>query len=133
MVTIDPPQSPYTVIIGTRLLLYCIVKGFPIPTIQWYKNSVEIPGQTLPFYLVSTSFPHTTMYTCEGKNNAGNMKNIARANITVNVKSMSFYITLLYKYILFIRNCIQCIINMTYILHMTMNCEVNYDDIFTRL
>ena len=95
VVTIDPPQSPYTVIIGKRLLLYCIVKGFPIPAIQWYKNSVEIPGQTLPFYLVSTSFPHTTVYTCEGKNNAGNMKNIARANITVKVESMSFHTTLI--------------------------------------
>ena len=88
MVTIDPPQSPYSVIVGKRLLLYCIVKGFPIPTIQWYRNSVEIPGQTMPFYLVSTGFPHITVYTCEGKNDAGNMKNIARANITVIVESM---------------------------------------------
>ena len=99
MVTIEPPQSPYTVFVGKRpLLLHCKVKGFPYPTIQWYKNSVEIPGQTLQYYVVSTSFPHTTVYTCEGKNNAGNMKNIARANITVKIESMSFNTTLLYKY-----------------------------------
>ena len=74
--------------IGDRLLLYCIAKGFPIPTIQWYENNTSIPQQSSPLYLASTDTPGTTVYTCEGKNNAGNMANIARANITVIVEGM---------------------------------------------
>ena len=87
-ITIDPPQSPHRVNIGDRLLLYCIAKGFPIPTIQWYKNNTSIPQQSSPLYLASTDTPGTAIYTCEGKNNAGNMPNIARATITVIVESM---------------------------------------------
>ena len=84
-ITIDPPQSPNTVDVGERLLLYCIAEGFPIPTIHWYQNDVLIPRQSSPVYVASTSFPGTTVYTCEGTNNAGNMKNVARANVTVIV------------------------------------------------
>ena len=87
-ITIDPPQSLYIVNVGEILWLYCIAKGFPIPTIQWYKNNTLIPQQSSSLYLVSTDTPGTTVYTCEGKNNAGNMQNIARANAIVLVKSM---------------------------------------------
>ena len=86
-ITIDPPQSPHMVNVGERLLLYCIAEGFPIPTIQWYKNYALIPQQTSQVYLASTDIPSTTVYTCEGKNNAGNIQNIAHASITVTVKS----------------------------------------------
>ena len=82
-VTIDPPESPYMVNVGERLLLYCIAEGFPIPTIRWYEHNVLIPRQSSPFYLVSTNVPLTTVYTCEGRNNAGNMRNIVQANITI--------------------------------------------------
>ena len=85
-ITIDPPESPHVVTVGDRLLLYCIAKGFPIPTIQWYENNTPIPQQSSPLYLASTDTPGITVYTCEGKNKAGNMQNIARANITVVVK-----------------------------------------------
>ena len=94
-VIIDPAKSPYRVNVGERLLLYCIAEGFPIPTIRWYKNNVLIPRQPSPFYLVSTNVPLTTVYTCEGRNYAGNMRNIARANITVIiVESMLFLSTI---------------------------------------
>ena len=86
-ITIDPPQSPHMVNVGERLLLYCIAEGFPIPAIQWYKNYALIPQQSSQVYLASTDIPSTTVYTCEGKNNAGNIQNIARASITVIVKS----------------------------------------------
>ena len=69
--------------VGERLLLYCIAEGFPIPTIRWYENNVLIPRQSSPFYLVSTNVPLTTVYTCEARNNAGNMRNIVQANITI--------------------------------------------------
>ena len=85
-ITIDPPQSPHVVTVGDILLLHCMAKGFPIPTIQWYENNTPIPQQPSP--LASTDTPGTTIYTCEGKNKAGNMQNTARANVTVVVKSM---------------------------------------------
>ena len=88
MVTIDPPQSPYMVNVGKRLLLYCIAEGFPIPTIQWYEDNISIPRQSSQVYLASTAVQGTTVYTCEGRNNAGNKERIARASIIVIVKSM---------------------------------------------
>ena len=74
--------------VGETLLLYCIAEGLPIPTIKWYKNHTLIPQQISQVYLASTDTIGTTVYTCEGENNAGNMKNKAHANITVIVESM---------------------------------------------
>ena len=87
-ISINPFQSPYTVNVGERLLLYCKAEGYPIPTVQWYENNASIPQQTSQTYIVSTDTSGTTVYTCEGKNNAGGMQNIAHASITVTVKSM---------------------------------------------
>ena len=87
-ISINPAQSPHMVSVGKTLLLYCIAEGFPIPTIKWYKNHILIPQQISQVYLASTDTPGTTVYTCEGENNAGNMKNKAHANITVIVESM---------------------------------------------
>ena len=88
-VTIEPlNSSPYMVDVGTKLVLHCIAEGFPVPTIQWYKNDIPIPQESSELYLASTDTPGTTMYSCEGSNNAGNMENTANANITVTVKSM---------------------------------------------
>jgi len=87
-VTIDPPDSPLVVSVGTRFFLYYIAEGHPVPTIKWYKNNTGIPQQTSQLYLVPTDSPHTTKYTCEGANNAGNMKNTAQATVVVKVESM---------------------------------------------
>ncbi|XP_065904619.1 basement membrane-specific heparan sulfate proteoglycan core protein-like isoform X2 [Dysidea avara] len=87
-VTIDPPYSPHTVSVGTRVFLYCIAEGRPIPTIKWYKNNFLIPEQTSQLYLVPTDSPHSTKYTCEGINNAGNVKNTASASVTVKVEDI---------------------------------------------
>ena len=87
-ITIDPPNSPHMVNVGERLLLYCKAEGKPIPTIQWRVNNVLIPRLPSQVYLASTNIPSTTVYTCEGKNNAGNMENTAHASITVIVTSM---------------------------------------------
>ena len=76
------------VTVGEVLLLKCIAEGFPIPKIKWYENNVLIPQQSSLFHLASTDVPGTTVYTCEGRNNAGNMMNIAQANVTVTVKRM---------------------------------------------
>ena len=93
-ISINPARSPHTVSVGNTLLLYCIAEGFPIPTIKWYKNHTLIPEQTSQVYLASTDTPGTTVYTCEGENNAGNMKNKAHANITVIVKGMCIYLNI---------------------------------------
>ena len=87
-ITIELSQSPLMVMVGEVLFLTCIAKGLPIPTIRWYENNVLIPQQSSLFHLVSTDVPGTTSYICEGRNNAGNMLNIAQANITVVVKRM---------------------------------------------
>ena len=92
-VTIEPlNSSPDIVDVGTKLVLHCIAEGFPVPTIQWYKNDIPIPQESSELYLASTDVPGTTIYSCKGKNNAGNMDNTASANITVTVKSMYIYI-----------------------------------------
>ena len=87
-VSIYPHGSKYTVSVGTTLYLYCIAKGLPTPTVQWYENNILIPQQTSPLHVVLTNIPHVTLYSCEARNNAGNMENTARANITVAVKGM---------------------------------------------
>ena len=87
-VTLNPAGPTYTVSVGTRLFLYCIAKGLPTPTIQWYENNILIAQQSSPLYLALTNIPKSTLYTCEAKNNAGNMENTARESITVVVKSM---------------------------------------------
>jgi len=90
-VRITPHGPKYTVSVGTTLYLYCIAKGLPAPTIQWYENNTLIPQQTSPLHLVLTNIPHLTLYTCEAKNSAGNMENTAHANITVLVTVKSIY------------------------------------------
>jgi len=87
-VSINPPptDSPHTVSVSDTLFLYCIAKGQPIPTIKWYKNNTLILQQLGPLYPVPTDSPHITKYTCEGTNNAGNMKNTASASIIVEVE-----------------------------------------------
>ena len=85
-------SSPDMVNVGTKLVLHCIAEGFPVPTIQWYKNDILIPQESSKLYLASTDVPGSTLYSCKGKNNAGNIVNTASANITVTVESMYMYI-----------------------------------------
>ena len=80
-------SSPYMVNVGTKLVLHCIAEGFPEPIIQWYKNNIQIPQASSKLYLTSTDVPGTTMYSCKGRNKAGNMENIASANIIITVRS----------------------------------------------
>ena len=88
-VSIYPQKSNYKVIVGTKLFLYCIAKGLPTPTIQWYENNTLIPQQTAVLHEVLTDTPHVTLCSCEGTNNDGNIKKTARVNITVTVENKS--------------------------------------------
>ena len=87
-VSIDPPQSPYTVGIGDRLILHCYACGLPLPKVQWYTNNTPINQQPPEFILVSTKEAGTTEYTCVASNNAGNMTHTVRNSITIIVQSM---------------------------------------------
>ena len=91
-VSLNPPGPKYTVSVGTRLFLYCIAQGLPTPIIRWYENGILIPQQSSPLYLALTDTPKVTLYTCEAKNNAGNIENTASRSITVTVKSMYIHI-----------------------------------------
>ena len=86
-VSIYPHGSNYTANIGDKLLMYCTANGLPTPTVQWYEDNVPIPEQTSPLYIAPTHTPHVTLYSCEARNNAGNIENTAYANITVTVQS----------------------------------------------
>ena len=82
-------QSPYVINVGSIATLYCRASGKPILTVQWYKDSLAVnPVATLyqQAFLIPTDAPHTTVYTCVGRNNAGGKIHMQSANITVTVK-----------------------------------------------
>ena len=88
-VTIYPPQSPYTVSVGTTLFLYCRADGVPAPTVQWYSGTKAVVYYAQVYqqsYLVQTDLPGTRIYTCEGNNTAGTMKQSVRKSIIVIVE-----------------------------------------------
>ena len=85
---ISPSQSPHIVKVGTQLLLYCAAEGLPIPTVQWHGDGVPVhPLEELyqQIFLVPTDSPHTTVYTCIGRNHAKGVDHVAQANVTVVV------------------------------------------------
>ena len=87
---ISPSQSPHRVTVGTQLLLYCAAEGLPTPTVQWHSNGFPLHPLQQPYqqlYLVPTDSPHTTVYTCIGRNNIRGVDHVAEANVTVIVES----------------------------------------------
>jgi len=77
--------------VGTNLSLYCTAHGLPNPTVQWYKGSQPIKSEKKAFLKVPTQSPHTTLYTCIGRNTIGNTP----ANITVIIEGMQNYVVTL--------------------------------------
>ena len=86
---ISPSKSPHRVAVGTQLLLYCAAEGLPTPTVQWYSNGVLHPLQQSyqQLYLVPTDSPHTTVYTCIGRNRFKGINHVSQAKVTVIVES----------------------------------------------
>ena len=88
---ISPSKFPHRVTVGTQLLLYCAAEGIPTPTVQWYSNGVLLlhPLQQThqQLYLVPTDSPHTTVYTCIGRNSFKGVNHVSQANVTVIVES----------------------------------------------
>ena len=57
---------------------------------QWHSNGVPLHPLQQPYqqlYLVPTDSPHTTVYTCMGRNRIGRVDHVAQANVTVIVES----------------------------------------------
>ena len=87
---ISPSQSPHRITVGTQQLLYCAAEGLPTPTVQWLSNGVPLHPLQQPYqqlYLVPTDAPHTTVYTCMGRNHIRGVDHVAQANVTVIVES----------------------------------------------
>ena len=89
--SIDPPlvsissQPSLMVKVGAQLSLYCTAQGLPNPTVQWYKGSQPVilkANALLQLLNVPTQSPHTTVYTCIGRNRIGTTP----ANVTVIVE-----------------------------------------------
>ena len=82
-------KSPYLINAGSLGVLFCRASGKPTPTVQWYKNDISINHIASYFQqalLIPNNTKHTTVYTCIGKNYAGNKKHVGFANITVIVR-----------------------------------------------
>jgi len=81
-----------------RLLLYCEAYGEPVPKVQWHSNNMPvIPVEQLFQQLLSvpTGSPRTTVYTCVGKNEAGNMERRTEKSVTVIVQGKAINYKLL--------------------------------------
>jgi len=84
------PQSSLTVDVGDLVSIWCMAKGLPIPTVQWYKNNEVVnpnADMTLQVMDVPTNSLHNTVYTCVAKNSAGNMNHTLKVDISVSVQS----------------------------------------------
>ena len=82
------PLSPYTIHVGDQASLWCRAQGLPTPTVQWYKDYKAIYDSAdllLQVLYIPTNAPHTTVYTCVARNNAGQMNQTTNSTILVNV------------------------------------------------
>ena len=52
-VIISPPQS-VTSRLGGQVNLTCIATGVPAPVYQWYRDDELLPGEILPYLLISS-------------------------------------------------------------------------------
>ena len=69
---IKEPNTTY-VSRGERVILSCIVSGYPQPTITWYKNDVLIEGAEAPYYQIRELTLETRgQYYCVAINSLGN-------------------------------------------------------------
>ena len=70
ILTLLPNHSPYYIDVDDKVQLKCIAEGLPLPTVQWFSNGIAVSsvGQPQASVTVPTSYPHTTVYTCEGIN-----------------------------------------------------------------
>jgi hypothetical protein len=77
------PPSPLTVADGQPATFTVVVSGTPAPTLQWRKNTVNIPGATGTSYTIaSTVLADAGSYDCVATNSCGSVPSSA-ASLTV--------------------------------------------------
>ena len=84
-------RSPVMISVGKVVVLVCNVSGMAV---EWWENEVnvtssrsatELNHNKKSFYIVPTSTPHTTVYTCKVIDLVENVKCTKSANVTVIV------------------------------------------------
>lgn len=68
---IRPPPN-LTVDVGDSILMECVARGFPIPSIRWFLNNKPLPYNGSVIEIASLSLQHTGVYLCVAENMAGN-------------------------------------------------------------
>ena len=83
--TTNLPTAPISLVAGSSRMIYVLATGVPVPTYQWRKNGVNIPGATLYYYtaLAGTTEGANT-YDVVITNSAGSATSAA-ATVTTNV------------------------------------------------
>lgn len=85
---INPPMSQ-SVSLGSLVNLSCVATGAPQPTIAWFKDSVQITGVNLPFYVInSISVSDRGYYSCSATNNEGSDQS---SSVLVNINGKCYY------------------------------------------
>ena len=57
---------------GDSILMECVARGFPIPSIRWFLNNKPLPYNGSVIEITSLSLQHTGVYLCVAENVAGN-------------------------------------------------------------
>ena len=82
-------KEPETIYVskGERVILSCIVSGYPQPTISWYKNDVLIEGAEAPYYQIrELTLESRGQFYCVATNSLGtNTSNKAYVKIKGNI------------------------------------------------
>lgn len=88
-------KSNLTVVLGSKLVIDCPVKGIPLPEITWFKNDdVITPNENISFsdgdrrfLILRAGVPDAAVYKCLGSNEAGNTTK--QFNVDVHGKSIT--------------------------------------------
>ena len=83
--TFNLPTAPISLVAGSSRMIYVLATGVPVPTYQWRKNGVNIPGATLYYYVaLAGTVEGANTYDVVITNSAGSATS-ATATVTTNV------------------------------------------------
>ena len=70
-----PTTDELSVDFGSPLTLPCQADGNPIPTYEWYKDGILIPGATRPSLHIHEALPNNRgNYSCKATNSEGTIE-----------------------------------------------------------
>lgn len=82
----DPTPADQTVAEGASVIYTVSTTGFPIPTVQWFKDGVAIAGATtLTYSIPSAGAAEDGTYTVRADNGSGNPDTSAGARLRVTI------------------------------------------------